>query len=116
MNKRFVLFLVVALALTMVIVPASISAQGDCVITFLTVWSGEDELPNWENMVAPFTEATGCTIEAESTRDLNAVLTTRVEAGNPPDITAAPSSSTMRTFIADGDVVPLDFLDMDRMQ
>jgi alpha-glucoside transport system substrate-binding protein len=116
MNKRFTLFLIAVLALTLVIVPASVSAQGDCVITFLTVWSGEDELPNWENMVAPFTEQTGCTIEAESTRDLNAVLTTRVEAGNPPDITAAPSSSTMRTFIADGDVVPLDFLDMDRMK
>jgi alpha-glucoside transport system substrate-binding protein len=116
MNKRFVLFLVVVLMLTMVVVPASTSAQGDCVITFLTVWSGEDELPNWENMVKPFTEKTGCTIEAESTRDLNAVLTTRVEAGNPPDITAAPSNSTLRTFIADGDVVPLDFLDMDRMQ
>jgi alpha-glucoside transport system substrate-binding protein len=107
--------MMLVLALALMVVPASVSAQ-DCVITFLTVWSGEDELPNWENMVAPFTEATGCTIESESTRDLNAVLTTRVEAGNPPDITAAPSASTMRTFIADGDVAALDFLDMDRMQ
>jgi len=114
MNRHFTLILVV-LAFALVIVPASATAQGDCVISFLTVWSGEDELPNWENMVAPFTEATGCTIEAESTRDLNAVLTTRVEAGNPPDITAAPSASTMRTFIEEGEIVPLDFLDMDRM-
>jgi alpha-glucoside transport system substrate-binding protein len=109
------MFLVLVLALTLVIVPASVSAQ-DCVITFLTVWSGEDELPNWENMVAPFVEETGCTIEAESTRDLNAVLTTRVEAGNPPDITAAPSSSTMQTFIDEGEIVALDFLDMERIQ
>lgn len=116
MNKRFALFLVVVLMLTLVLVPTGASAQGDCVITFLTVWSGEDELPNWENMVKPFTEKTGCTIEAESTRDLNAVLTTRVEAGNPPDITAAPSSSTMATFVKNGDVKPLDFLDMDRMK
>lgn len=113
MRKAMVLIGVLALAL--VVVPASLSAQ-DCVISFLTVWSGEDELPNWENMVAPFVDETGCTIEAESTRDLNAVLTTRVEAGNPPDITAAPSSSTMQTFIAEDEVVPLDFLDMDRMQ
>jgi alpha-glucoside transport system substrate-binding protein len=109
------MLLIVVLALTLVVTPASLSAQ-DCVISFLTVWSGEDELPNWENMVAPFVEESGCTIEAESTRDLNAVLTTRVEAGNPPDITAAPSSSTMQTFIEEGEIVPLDFLDMDRMQ
>ena len=113
---RKAMFLMVVLALALVIVPTSIAAQDECVISFLTVWSGEDELPNWENMVAPFVEETGCTIEAESTRDLNAVLTTRVEAGNPPDITGAPSASTMNTFIEEGEIVPLDFLDMDRMR
>jgi alpha-glucoside transport system substrate-binding protein len=107
--------LILALALVMVIAPASLSAQ-DCVISFLTVWSGEDELPNWENMVAPFVEETGCTIEVESTRDLIPVLTTRVEAGNPPDIVGIPSFGAIRTFLEAGEVVPLDFLDMERMQ
>lgn len=91
-------------------------AQGDCTISFLTVWSGEDELPNWENMVAPFVEETGCTIEVESTRDIVPVLTTRVEAGNPPDIAGVPSFGAIRTFLEEGDVVPLDFLDQDRLQ
>jgi alpha-glucoside transport system substrate-binding protein len=116
MNKRISLLFGIMTLLVLTVAPAGLSAQGDCVISFLTVWSGEDELPNWENMVAPFVEETGCTIEAESTRDLNAVLTTRVEAGNPPDITAAPSSSILQTFISEGEIVPLDFLDMDRMQ
>jgi alpha-glucoside transport system substrate-binding protein len=109
-------FLIFVLVLTLVIIPASISAQEDCVISFLTVWSGEDELPNWENMVAPFVEATGCVIEVESTRDLVPVLTTRVEAGNPPDIAGIPSFGAISTFLDGGEVLPLDFLDMERMQ
>lgn len=113
---RKVITLAVLLALILTIVPSTVSAQEECVISFLTAWSGEDELPNWENMVAPFVEETGCTIEVESTRDLVPVLTTRVEAGNPPDIAGIPSFGAIRTFLDEGDVVPLDFLDMDRMQ
>jgi alpha-glucoside transport system substrate-binding protein len=112
---RKVLFI---LLLGLMVLPGvgSITAQDDCVISFLTTWSGEDELPNWENMVAPFTEQTGCTIEVESTRDLVPVLTTRVEAGNPPDIAGVPSFGAIRTFLEEGDVLPLDFLDQDRIQ
>ncbi len=122
------LTLTVLLLTIAVLTPLSISAdtttpdvnyslvQEDCVISFLTVWSGEDELPNWENMVAPFVEETGCTIEVESTRDIVPVLTTRVEAGNPPDIAGVPSFGAIRTFLEEGDVVPLDYLDMTRMQ
>lgn len=106
----FVLLVAVAVA------PATIAAQDECVISFLTVWSGEDELPNWESMVAPFTEQTGCRIEVESTRDIVPVLTTRVEAGNPPDIAGVPSFGAIRTFLEEGDVKPLDFLDMGRIQ
>jgi alpha-glucoside transport system substrate-binding protein len=106
-----------ALSLLLLIVfPVAVTAQDECVISFLTVWSGEDELPNWENMVAPFVEETGCTIEVESTRDIVPVLTTRVEAGNPPDIAGVPSFGAIRTFLEEGDVQPLDFLDMERMQ
>ncbi len=33
----------------------------------------------------PFTDKSGVKVEFEGTRDLDAVLTTRVAAGNPPD-------------------------------
>lgn len=113
---RKILVLAVMFALVLGVAPGAALAQDDdCVITFLTVWSGEDELPNWESMVAPFVEETGCTIEVESTRDLVPVLTTRVEAGNPPDIAGVPSFGAIRTFLEEGDVVPLDFLDQDRL-
>jgi len=112
--KKFLLLVLVSLlALTF---SAPVVAQDECVISFLTVWSGEDELPNWENMVQPFVDETGCRIEVESTRDIVPVLTTRVEAGNPPDIAGVPSFGAIRTFLEEGDVQPLDFLDMERMQ
>ena len=114
-NVKKLLF-VLALSLLTMTFSFSVVAQEDCVISFLTVWSGEDELPNWENMVAPFTEETGCTIEVESTRDIVPVLTTRVEAGNPPDIAGVPSFGAIRTFLEGGEVAPLDFLDAARMQ
>jgi len=118
MRKALVLITVLALAAAFfpqTTAPQVAQAQDDCVITFLTVWSGEDELPNWENMIKPFVEATGCTVEVESTRDIVPVLTTRVEAGNPPDIAGVPSFGAIRTFLEEGDVKPLDYLDMDRM-
>src|SRR5688572_14943966 len=113
---RKILVFVLMLGLVLSIAPNAALAQDDeCVISFLTVWSGEAELPFWEGMVAPFVEETGCTIEVESTRDLVPVLTTRVEAGNPPDIAGVPSFGAIATFLEEGDVAPLDFLDVDRM-
>jgi alpha-glucoside transport system substrate-binding protein len=41
-------------------------------------------------MIEPWEERTGATMEYEGTRDINAVLTTRVEGGNPPDIAGLP--------------------------
>ena len=41
-------------------------------------------------MVKPFEDATGVRVQYEGTRDLNAVLTTRVQGGNPPDLAGLP--------------------------
>src|SRR5262249_50967994 len=59
-------------------------------VDFLTVWSGS-ELDSIKAVLAPFSDQTGVTVNFESTRDQDAVLTTRVQAGNPPDIASAPS-------------------------
>lgn len=114
MRKAIVLLLILALGLALV--PVAAGAQGSCTVSFLTVWSGEDELPNWNNMIAPWEQQTGCTVDVTSTRDLVPVLTTQVEAGSPPDIAGVPSFGAIKTFLDQGDVIPLNFLDMDRMQ
>src|SRR5688572_30926387 len=59
------------------------AAQGDTV-TMLYQWSGTEEA-SLNQILQPVLEACGIAIEPESTRD-QALLDTRVQGGNPPDI------------------------------
>jgi alpha-glucoside transport system substrate-binding protein len=72
--------------------------------------------PNQEQYLKtlrPFEEATGIRIRYETAGDLIAVLRTRVEGGNPPDVVSNPSAGPMRALARDGKLVPLDpYLDM----
>ena len=81
-------------------------AGGGGSVSVLVVWGGE-ELESFEAMVAPFEEETGITVEVESTRDLNAVLTTRLAGGNPPDVAGLPGPGPMAEFARAGDLKPL---------
>ena len=83
------------------------------VVNVLGVWGGT-ELENFQAMVAPWETDTGNAMGFSGTRDLNAVLTTRVEAGNPPDVAILPNPGQMVSLAKDGYLTPLDsFLDMD---
>jgi alpha-glucoside transport system substrate-binding protein len=85
-------------------------------VSVLAVWGG-DELDNFRAMIAPFEEQTGITVEYEGTRDLNAVLTTRIEGGNPPDLAGLPGPGQLRELAEGGHLVALsDVLDMDQMR
>jgi alpha-glucoside transport system substrate-binding protein len=59
-------------------------------------------------MVAPWEAQTGGKMEFTGTRDLTAVLTTRIQAGNPPDIAILPNPGLMKQYAAAGDLQPLD--------
>ncbi len=82
----------------------SVNAQGS--VTVMGVWTGA-EADAFEKMVAPFEEETGIKVEFTGTRDLPAILTTRVEAGNPPDVSAMPNPGQMVEFAKEGRLVPL---------
>ncbi|RIK29836.1 MAG: ABC transporter substrate-binding protein [Chloroflexi bacterium] len=85
-------------------------------VSVLGTWGGSEQ-ESFLAMVRPFEEATGTTIEYEGTRDLNAVLTTRVQGGNPPDLAGLPGPGQMAEFAADGHLVDLsDVLDLATMQ
>lgn len=85
-------------------------------LNMLGVWAGS-ELDNFKAVLKPFEEATGITVDIESTRDLNTVLTTRVEGGNPPDIASAPSAGVAASWAAEGKLVDLtDAVDMNQMK
>ncbi len=82
----------------------SVNAQGS--VTVMGIWTGA-EADAFAKMIAPFEEETGIKVEFTGTRDLPAILTTRVEAGNPPDVSVMPNPGQMIEFAKDGKLVPL---------
>jgi alpha-glucoside transport system substrate-binding protein len=80
-------------------------AEGSSV-SMLAVWSGDEEA-TFKGVLAPVLEACDLTLEYEGTRDLAALLQTRVEGGDPPDISLMPGVGTLLDFAAAGDLVPV---------
>lgn len=81
-------------------------------VDVLGVWGGT-ELESFREVVEPWEEATGGQMNFEGTRDLTAIVTTRVEAGNPPDIAILPNPGFMAQLARDGQLQRLDeFLNM----
>lgn len=84
-------------------------------VTVMAVWGGQ-ELDAFMKMVEPFEKATGIEVQYEGTRDLPTLVTTRLEAGNPPDIVALTGIGMMKQLAEEGDLVNLaNVLDMERM-
>jgi alpha-glucoside transport system substrate-binding protein len=75
-------------------------------VSVLATWGG-DEQASFLAMVQPFRERTGVDIQYEGTRDLNAVLTTRVQGGNPPDVAGLPGPGQMAEFARAGKLIDL---------
>jgi alpha-glucoside transport system substrate-binding protein len=76
-------------------------------VKVLGVWSGS-ELESFNAVLAPFEAKTGINVVFETSRDQDAILTTRVAAGDPPDLAAAPSPALLTRFAQQGKVIPLD--------
>jgi alpha-glucoside transport system substrate-binding protein len=75
-------------------------------------WGGE-ELASFQAMVAPWEQQTGGKMNFTGTRDTIAILTTRIQAGNPPDVAILPNPGQMRQLAAAGNLKPLsNLLDM----
>ena len=84
-------------------------------INILAVWA-DAEQETFEAVIAPWVERTGVTVNYESTRDINATLTTRIEGGNPPDVAGLPGPGAMAQFARDGTLYSLEnVIDTDAM-
>jgi len=105
-----------ALALSVVISACGQSAQQQSggsdasriggTVNVLATWGG-DEQDSFLAMVKPFEDRTGVRIQYEGTRDLNAVLTTRVQGGNPPDVAGLPGPGQMAELARGGRLIDL---------
>jgi alpha-glucoside transport system substrate-binding protein len=84
-------------------------------ISIIAVYA-DAEQESFEAMIQPWVDRTGVTVNYESTRDINAVLTTRLAGGNPPDVAGLPGPGQMAQYAADGELVPLTgVIDVARM-
>ena len=78
-------------------------------------WAGA-ELAAFDKMVKPFEDANDIDVVLAGSRD-PAVLITRVEAGNPPDVATLPNPGAMVEFAKAGNLVDLStFMDMDTLK
>jgi alpha-glucoside transport system substrate-binding protein len=85
-------------------------------VSVLAVWGGSEQ-DTFLAMVKPFEDETGVKVEYEGTRDANAILATRVQGGNPPDLAGIPGPGQLTQFAKAGKVVALDnVLDQTAMQ
>ncbi|UCF61368.1 MAG: carbohydrate ABC transporter substrate-binding protein, partial [Anaerolineaceae bacterium] len=76
-------------------------------VSMLAVWSGDEEARLIE-IFQPLIDACDITFTYEGTRDLNAVLATRVEGGNPPDISLMPNVGAFAMY--QDQLIPLEDL------
>lgn len=92
------------------------STQNAGTVHVVAVWSGQEQA-NFMAVLKPFEDSTGIKVSYESTRDEDAILTSRVAAGNPPDLAAAPSPQLLTTFAKQGKVIALNnVVDMNALQ
>jgi len=116
--RKKVLISIIMLILSMAFITSCAPAteeEAKGAVTVLGVWGG-DELTNFQEAVFPFTDETGIGMAFEGTRDLAAVLTTRVEAGNPPDLAILPNPGQMYELAKNSNLVDISkFMDMDKL-
>jgi alpha-glucoside transport system substrate-binding protein len=108
--------LVPLLAIILVAVACGTSGAANAgSVKVVAVWSGQEQA-SFMAVLKPFEDSTGIKVQYESTRDEDAILRTRVAAGNAPDLAAAPSPQLLTQFAKDGKVKSLnDAVDMNAL-
>ena len=74
-------------------------------VDVLGIWG--DELPNFEAMVQPWEEREGASMNFTGQRGVAALLTSRVEGGNPPDVAIPAEVGLFQQFAREGRLTPL---------
>jgi alpha-glucoside transport system substrate-binding protein len=81
-------------------------------VTVIGEWGGSEQ-DSFMSMLKPFEDATGVQVQYTGTRDVPAILTTRVTGGNPPDLADIPSPGILTNYASQGKLVDLStVLDM----
>jgi alpha-glucoside transport system substrate-binding protein len=86
--------------------PTGVDISGESV-DVLGIWGDDPELANFRALVAPWEAVTGASMDFTGTRDDVALINTRVEGGNPPDVYLPASLGFFKELQAAGELVPL---------
>src|SRR2546425_2411243 len=76
-------------------------------ITVIANWGG-GERDAFQKVIDAFTAKTGIPVNYEQSRNLEALVRTRVAGGNPPDIAFEPRPGALAEFAKGGNLIPLD--------
>jgi alpha-glucoside transport system substrate-binding protein len=79
-------------------------------VEVLGLW-GDEELVNFQSMVAPWEDETGGSMSFTGDRAITSLLTTRVEGGSPPDVAIPAEIGLFQQFAAEGELRPLSECD-----
>ncbi len=113
--RRMLIIILLLISGSIVTLSNSGCKSKENLINLLVVWGGE-ELESFRAMIKPFEDSTGFKVNIEATRDINAVLVTRLEAGNPPDMANLPNPGVLKEFAREKKILPLDnFVDTNRL-
>ncbi len=100
------------LALSAGLVPgcARCSSSADKRVTVVGTWGGV-ELENFLRVC----RAAGVEVQFETTRDLDAILTTRAQSDNLPDLAVLPNPAKLQELARKSKLSPLSFLERDQL-
>lgn len=104
MMMRSLMALVLLCGLT--VVSCGTSGSGTAV-TVLGPWTGQ-EASGFAAMYAGFEKSTGIDVRYIGTRDADAVLSSEIENGDPPDAAVLSTPGELKEYAAAGRLVPLD--------
>jgi len=80
--------------------------EGIGAVLVLGIW-GEEEVDDFDAMVQPWKDDTGGDVDFTGTRDINAILRTRVEGGDPPDVAIPAALGIFQDLAREGELTPL---------
>jgi len=86
------------------------------VVTMTGPFTDEDAV-KFDNSVKAFEDATGIDIQYEGSKEFEASIAIRVDAGDPPDIADFPQPGLLANFVSQGKVVDVtSFMSMEHLQ
>jgi alpha-glucoside transport system substrate-binding protein len=83
------------------------ASGGQSVVTVLGSWTGDEE-NGFLAMIAGFERRYGIQVEYTGTRDADAVLSSDLKDGNPPDLAVLATPGELRQDAAAGTLTPID--------